>query len=60
MVDASAHWFVSGEQELADRGLSLVNVWPLIAQYTHRWGELAQWATDPVLRNSSLIFEARM
>ena len=59
-IGAPAHWFVSDEQELADLELSLVNVWPLIAQYPHRWGELAQWAADPVLRNSSLIFEARL
>ena len=59
-MGAPAHWFVSGEQELAEMGLSLVEVWPLIAQYPDRWGELAQWATDPVMRNSSLIFEARL
>ncbi|MEM7345649.1 MAG: class I SAM-dependent methyltransferase [Chloroflexota bacterium] len=61
MIDAPAHWFVSGEQELVDVGLSLVQVWPLIAQYPHRWDEeLAQLAADPVVRNSSLIFEARL
>ncbi len=59
-IGAPAHWFVSGEQDLADVGLSLVEVWSLIAQYPHRWGELAQWAADPMVRNSSLIFEARM
>lgn len=59
-IGAPAHWFVNSEQDLADLGLSLVGVWPLIAQYPQRWGELAQWAADPVLRNSSLIFEARV
>ena len=59
-IGAPAHWFVGSEQELTNLGLSLVNVWPLIAQHPHRWGELAQWAADPFLCNSSLIFEAKL
>lgn len=61
IIGAPAHWFITDEQDITNLGLSLVNVWPLITQYPQRWGaDIAQWAKDPVLRNSSLVFEANL
>ncbi|MDJ0757581.1 MAG: class I SAM-dependent methyltransferase [Ardenticatenaceae bacterium] len=60
-IGAPAHWFITDEQDIVNLGLSSVKVWPLIAQYPQRWGaEVAHWATDPILRNSSVVFEAKL
>jgi len=60
-LGAPLQWYVKGEREVAQMGLSLVNVWSLYQLHPERWSFLLRslsWI--PYIRNGCLILETKL